>query len=216
MCVLALIPVLLLSTCSMAIGQEETSTSQVGRRRGPSRDTPSASSIISSLSIEELRSYCHIPNNIDFELPDGQTESTIDKEDGAVYFTREQLTARLRFPISSLIKQFLHFSRAPPALVHLNIIRILIGHSVLNLLYELDILLVEAFFIYTLKLVHGGRLSLSAQSPQLQVVTGLPDSPKTKVKGVILVRGPWYETPGSPDLLFTLNRAMSFPDVFKL
>ena len=121
---------LLLSACSMARGQEETSTSQGGRRRGPGQDTPSASSIISSLSMEELRSYYHILDNIDFELPDGLTKSIIDKEDDAVYFTREQLAAGLRFPVSSLIKQFLHFSRAPPALVHPNIIRILTGCSV--------------------------------------------------------------------------------------
>ena len=158
-CVLALLPVwyygmelmplssiiLLLSACSMAKGQEETSTSQVRCRRGPGRDTPSASNIISSLSMEELRSYCHIPDNIDHELSDGPAESTIDKEDGAIYFTREQLAAGLRFPVSSLIKQFLHFFGALPALVHLNIIRILTGCSVLNLLYQLDISLVEVF-----------------------------------------------------------------------
>ena len=87
MCVLSLLPVwyysmeltplsstlLLLSACNMARGQEETSTSQAGRRKGPSRDTPSASNIISSLSMEELRSYCQIPNNIDFEFSDGPT-----------------------------------------------------------------------------------------------------------------------------------------------
>ena len=70
MCVLALLPVwyydmeltplssvlLLLSTCSMVRGQEEISTSQAWRRRGSSQDTPFASSIISSLSMEELRS----------------------------------------------------------------------------------------------------------------------------------------------------------------
>ena len=188
---------LLLSACSMERGQEETSTSYVGCRRGPSRNTPSISSIIYSLSMEELRSYCHIPDNIDFKLPNGPAKSIIDKEDGAIYFTREQLVVGLRFPISFLIKQFLHFSGAPPTLVHLNTIRILTGCSVLNFLYQLDILLVEVFFIYTLKLAHGGLLSLSAQSPQLQVVTGLLDSPKIKAKGVILVRGLWYETPGS-------------------
>ena len=72
MCVLSLLPVwyycmeliplssplLLLSPCIMARGQEETSTSQVGSRRGPIRDSPSARSLISSLSMEELRSYC--------------------------------------------------------------------------------------------------------------------------------------------------------------
>ena len=84
-CVLALLPVwyydmeltplssvlLLLSVCSMVRGQEETSTSQAEHRRGLGRDTPSASRIISSLSIKELSSYCHIIDNIDFELLDG-------------------------------------------------------------------------------------------------------------------------------------------------
>ena len=109
MCVLALLPVwyydieliplslplFLLSACSMERGQEETSTSQAGRRRGPRRDTPSASSLISSMSMEELRSYCQIPNDIDFELPDGPAKSIIDKEDNVVYFTRVQLVAGL-------------------------------------------------------------------------------------------------------------------------
>ena len=204
MCVLALLPVwyygmeliplssalLLLSACGMARGQEETSTSQAGCTRGTSWDMPSASSLISSLSMEELRSYYQIPNNIDFELPDGKAESTIDEEDNVVYFTREQLAVGLRFPILSLVKQFLHFSRAPPALIHPNVIWILTGCNVLNLLYQLDILLVEVCFIYTLKLGHGGRLSMSARSPRLQFVTGLPNSPKTEAKGVILVRGP--------------------------
>ena len=159
---------LLLSTCSMARGQEETSTSQAGSRRGPSRDTPFASSLISSLSMEELRSYCQIPNSIDFELLDSPAEPSIDEEGGVVNFTQEQLAAGLRFHISSLVKQFLHFSGASPALIHPNVIWILIGCSVLNLLYQLDISLVEVCFIYTLKLGHGGRLSMSAHSLRLQ------------------------------------------------
>ena len=52
---------------------------------------------------------------------------------------------------------------------------------------------------------------MSAQSPRMQFIIGLPDSPKTKAKGVILVRGPWYETPGSLDLPFVINKSMSFP-----
>ena len=176
MCVLALLPfwyygmelillsssLLLLSACSMARGQEGTSTSQVGRRRGPSRDTPSASSLISSLSMEELRSYCRIPDRIDFELSDGSAESTINEEYNAMYFNREHLAAGFRFPIYSLVKKFLHFSRVPPPLIHPNVIQILTGCSVLNLFYQLDISLVEVCFIYSLKLGHGGRLSMSA------------------------------------------------------
>ena len=204
-----------LSACSMARGQEETSTSQAGRRRGPSWDTPSTSSLISSLPMEELRSYCQIPNNIDFEFSEDPTESTINEEDSVVYFTREKLATRIRFPISSLVKQFLYFSGAPPALIHMNVIRILTGCSVLNLLYQLYISLVEVCFIYTLKLEHESRLFMSAQSPRMQFVTGLPDSPKTEDKGVILVRGPWYETPSSSDLPFAFNQSMSFSGVFK-
>ena len=73
----------------MARGQEKTSTSQAGSIRGPSQDTPSTSSVISSLSMEELRFYCQIPNDIDFELSDGQAEPTIGEKDNAMYFTRE-------------------------------------------------------------------------------------------------------------------------------
>ena len=58
-------------------------------------------------------------------------------------------------------------------------------------------------------------MSMSAQSPWLQFVTGLLDSPKSEVKGVILVRGPWDETLGFPDLPFDVNYTMSFPGVYK-
>ena len=112
--------------------------------------------------MEELRSYCRIPNSIDFELSDSSAEATIDEEDNVVYFTQEQLAAGLFFRISSMVKQFLHFSGAPPTLIHSNVIRILTGCSMLNLLYQLDISLVEVCFIYTLKLGHGGWLSMSA------------------------------------------------------
>ena len=87
------------------------------------------------MSMEELRSYSQIPDNIDFELLNYPAESTIGKEDVAVYFTREQLATELRFPVSSLIKQFLHFFGASPALIHPNVIRILTGCNVPNLLY---------------------------------------------------------------------------------
>ena len=40
-------------------------------------------------------------------------------------------------------------------------------------------------------------MSMSVLNPRLQVVNGLLDSPKTEAKGVLLVRGPWEESPGS-------------------
>ena len=155
--------------------------------------------------MDEVRSYCQIPEDIDFELLEGPTESTMGEKYNAVFFTQEQLAARLRFSVSSLVKQFLHFTKAPPAYIHLNVIRILTGCCVLNLFYQLELSLVEVSFAYTLRLAHDGRLSMSAQSPRMQFITGLLDSPKSKGRGVILVKGPWDETPGSPDLPFSLN-----------
>ena len=195
----------------MARGREETSTS--GRPERLLRATPSASSIISSLTMEELKAYCEVPNSIDLWLMERVDESTLGGEHNGVFFTREHLAVGLRFPVSVIVKQFLHFTRAPPALIHPNVIHILIGSCVLNHLYQLDLLLVELLMIYFLSVGPGGRMSMAVLSPRLQIVNGLPDSPKTKGKGALLVRGPWDETPGSPGLPFNVNRSRSFPGV---
>ena len=55
---------------------------------------------------------------------------------------------------------------------------------------------------------------MSVMNPRLQVVNGLPDSPKTEAKGVLLVRGPWDKSPGSPGLQFNINLSQSFPGVW--
>ena len=144
-------------------------------------------------------------------MSNGPAASIVREANNVIYFTREQLAAGLRFSVPSLVKQFLHFTRAPPVLVHPNVFHILMGYSVLNFLYQLDISLIEVCFIYTLKLGIGGRLSMSAYSPRLQFVTGLPNSPKIEAKGVVLVKGPWYETSCSTGLSFDLNRSLVFP-----
>ena len=48
----------------------------------------------------------------------------------------------------------------------------------------------------------------------MQFITRLPNLPKSGAKGVILVRGPWDETPSSPDLPFDVNHMMSFTGVY--
>ena len=164
--------------------------------------------------MEKLRSCYQIPDSINLEPSDGLVASTIGEVDSTVYFTREQFTAGLYFPVSSLVMQFLHVSWAPPMLIHPNDIHILKGCSMLNLLYRLDISLVEICFVYTLKLGTGGRLLMSAHNPKLQFVTELPDSPKTEAKGVVLVRGPWYEMSGSLGLPFNVNQSLVFPGLF--
>ena len=172
----------------MARGLEEISKS--GRPGGRLRAMPSASSIISSLTMEELMAYCEVPDNINLRLMERADGSTLGGEHNGVFFTREHLVAGLRFPVPAIVKQFLHFTRAPPTLIHPNVICILIGSCVLNHLYQLDLSLVELFMIYSLSIGPGGRMSMSILSPRLQIVNGLPDSPKTEAKGALLVRGP--------------------------
>ena len=140
--------------------------------------------------------YCEVPDKIDLRLMERADESTLGGERNGVLFTRQHLAVGLRFPLPAIIKQFLHFTRAPPALIHPNVIHLLIGSCVLNHLYQLDLSLVELFMIYFLSVGPGGRMSMPVLSPRLQIVNGLPDSPKKEAKGALLVRGPWDETPG--------------------
>ena len=149
----------------MARGREETSTS--ARLGGRPRATPSASSVIASLMMEELKVYCEVPDNIDLRLMERADDSTLGGEHNGVFFTREHLAVRLRFPVLIIVKQFLHFTRAPPTLIHPNVICILIGSCVLNHLYQLDLSLVEIFIIYFLSVGPGGRMSMSVLSPRL-------------------------------------------------
>ena len=64
----------------MTRGEEETSTRQASRRRGPARGARSASHIVSSLIMEELKTYCEVPDNIDLRLMDKMDKSTTGGE----------------------------------------------------------------------------------------------------------------------------------------
>ena len=86
----------------MARGQEENSTS--GHPRGRLRATPSASIIISSLTMEELMAYYEVLDNIDLRLMERTDESTLGGEHNGVFFTWEHLAAGLRFPVPALVK----------------------------------------------------------------------------------------------------------------
>ena len=97
-----------LFACRMMRGQEETSTSQVGYRKGSSRESPTKSSLASSMSMEELRSLCRVLDDISLEFSNIPSLSIVRQADNAVYFTREQFLAGLRLPVSLLVKQFLH------------------------------------------------------------------------------------------------------------
>ena len=96
----------------MARGREDNSTS--GRPGGRLRATPFGSSIVSSLTMEELKAYCEFPDNIDLRLMERVDESTLGGEHNGVFFTREHLAAGLRFPLQAIVKQFFAFYPGAP------------------------------------------------------------------------------------------------------
>ena len=106
--------------------------------------------------MKELKAYCEVPDKIDLRLMEWADESVSGGEHNGVFFTREHLAVGLHFPVPTIVKQFFHFTQAPSALVHPNVIRILIGSCVLNHLYQLDLSLVEIFIIYFLSIGSRG------------------------------------------------------------
>ena len=63
--------------------------------------------------------------------------------------------------------------------------------------------------ITRLAFLQGSTLGLGA--PLCRCSLEVPASTKTEAKGVVLVKGPWYETPGSPGLPFDVNQSLVFP-----
>ena len=63
---------------------------------------------MSSMSMEELKSLYQVPHGVSLQLSDGLACFAVEQADNTVFFTQEQFAARLRFPVSSLVKQFLH------------------------------------------------------------------------------------------------------------
>ena len=74
-----------LSACRIARGHEEISTHQAGRRRGSPQETPTASSLIATMSIEELRLFSQIPAKISLETLDDSITINFGEADNVIY-----------------------------------------------------------------------------------------------------------------------------------
>ena len=78
-----------LFSCRMMRGQEKTSTSQVGCRKGSNQESPTASILVSSMSMKELRYFCRVPDDIILEFLDGPARSIVRQVGNAIFFTLE-------------------------------------------------------------------------------------------------------------------------------
>ena len=164
------------------------------------------------LSVKEFRNRLCIPNTVIVEFVNGKDVVSTEKaEKNAIVFTKEQFNAGLRLPLPALFKEFLHFTQIPPAYIHPNIVRVLMGCSIINMLYNLDLTLLEVFFVYMLKKAKTDIFSMSAHLPSLQLVTELPDSTKGGAKGHVAVRGAWAGLSSRPGRPFSPNYSMELP-----
>lgn len=109
----------------------------------------------------------------------------------AMYFNKEQFVARLHLPLPFLFKQFLNFTQISLAFFHPNVAWVLMGCNILDMLYRLNLSLLEVLFIYMVKMSQNEKFSLAAHILSFHLVTGLPNSNKGEAKGHVLVSGPW-------------------------
>ena len=192
----------------MSANQEVTSTGPCGAAHGKRS--------VDKLSVKEFRERFCVPNGVSVELTDGEAVLTEKSEDHAIYFSKEQFNAGLRFPLPSLFMEFLHFSQIPPAYIHPNMVRVLMGCSILNMLFNLDLTLLEVLFIYSIKKLKTDIFSFVACLPSMQLVTSLPDSTKGAARGHVLVKGIWAGLGTHPDRSFAPNRSLKVPGMVRL
>ncbi|KAL6312996.1 hypothetical protein AAG906_012373 [Vitis piasezkii] len=169
------------------------------------------------LDVKEFRDRFSIPNGVSIELLNEEVPFSTEKIGGhAIIFTKEHFNAGLRFPLPALFKEFLHFSQIPPVFIHPNVVRVLMGCSIINMLYKLDLTLMEVFFLYSLKKVKNDIFSMSAHLPSLQVVTELPDSIKGGAKGLVVVRGGWAGLVERESRPFSPNYTLTIPGKLRI
>lgn len=87
------------------------------------------------------------------------------------------------------------------------------GCSLLNMLFQLHITLLEILLIYAIKMSTWERFILTAHTPSLQMAIRLPNSSKGWAKGKVIVSGLWSGTSNGPDREFCPNRTLDSPSM---
>ena len=73
-------------------------------------------------------------------------------------------------------------------------VRVLIGCSILDMLFHSDLSLLDVLFIYIVKMSGKWIFKLSAHIPSPQLVIGIPDSTKGATKRHVVFLGPWVSS----------------------
>lgn len=72
----------------------------------------------------DFRERFRVPNDISICLMDSGPMPTKKESFSAITFNKEQFNVGLRFPLPSLFKQFLHFTKIPHFFFHSNSVRV--------------------------------------------------------------------------------------------
>lgn len=107
-----------------------------------------------------------------------------------MYFNKEQFVVGFHLPLPFIFKQFLNFTQISPAFFHPNVVQVLMECSILDMLYRLNLSLLEVLFVYIVKMSQNERFSLAAHILSFHLVTGLPNLNKGEAKGHVLVSSP--------------------------
>ena len=129
----------------MSANKDVASSNAVGKSGKDASGKVYVEKSVDKLNVREFCECFCIPNDVSVHLVDGEAVSTEKSADNAIYFTKEQFNVGLRFPLPSLFKEFLHVTRIPPAYIHPNMVRVLMGCSILSMLFNLDLSLLEVF-----------------------------------------------------------------------
>ena len=118
----------------MSANKDAASSSVAGQSGKEASGEVHAKKSVDKLNVREFYERFCIPNGMSVQLVDGEAVSTEKSTDNSIFFTKEQFNAGLRFPLSSLFREFLHFTQIPPAYIHPNIVRVLMRCNILSML----------------------------------------------------------------------------------
>lgn len=122
-------------------GDASTSVAGKGKKNVQPREVVGRTELgksIEQLNVREFRESFCIPIGIPIRLLSGNLVST-EQEPDAIIFSKEHFNVGLWFPLPSLFKQFLHFTKILSSFLHPNVVRVLMAYSILSMLYHLDL-----------------------------------------------------------------------------
>ncbi|RVW68378.1 hypothetical protein CK203_061704 [Vitis vinifera] len=195
----------------MSANKDAASSSVVGQS---GKDVSGEVHVEKSMDKLNMREFCErfcIPNGVSVHLVDEEAVSTEKFADKRYLLHQGAIQCWAPVPPSIIVKEFLHITQIPPAYIHPNMVRVLMGCSILSMLFNLDLSLLEVLFIYSIKKEKNDIYSFVASFPSLQLVTSLPDSTKGAVKGHVLVKGLWAGLSVHPDMQFAPNHSLKAP-----